>query len=54
MCYKVAHPQRVDGACPGGEFQKMNVPRVVELMTSTAPSPFRSTAPMVDPAPERL
>jgi hypothetical protein len=34
--------------------QKMNVPRVVEVTISTAPSLFKSTASIVDPTPERL
>ena len=48
---------------PGGHFaaglavgfpQKMNVPRLVEVTMSIAPSLFKSTASTVDPTPERL
>src|SRR5437016_2438782 len=34
--------------------QNMNVPRLVEVTMSMAPSLFRSTASTVDPTPERL
>ena len=34
--------------------QKMNVPRVVEVTISIAPSLFKSTANIVDPTPDRL
>ena len=35
-------------------FQKINVPRFVEVTRSTAPSLLRSVAVICDPAPERL